>query len=69
MYGPYELKFIMTQVKQFLSNGWIERCGGPWGSIIVLAQKPHQEHIDNIDYFVLRMCVFYRKLNDVTKLF
>ena len=23
-------------------NVWIEKCGGPWGSIIVLYAKPHQ---------------------------
>ena len=44
-------------------------CEGPWGSSIVLAAKPHQEHIKNIDDFVWRMCVSYRKLNAVTKLF
>ena len=30
-YGPYESKIIMEQTAQLLENGWIERCGGPWG--------------------------------------
>ena len=33
---------------------------------IVLALKPHQETITNIDDFIWRMCVSYRKLNSVT---
>ena len=68
-HGPYKSKIILTQVAQLLSNKWIEPCGGPWGSIIILAQKPPQESITNIDDFVWRMCVSYRRLNAVTKLF
>ena len=37
--------------------------------MVVLAQKPHQEHITDINDFVWRMCVSYRKLNAVTKPF
>jgi len=59
----------MTQVEQMLSDGWIERCPGLWGLMIVLAQKSHQEHIDNIDDFMWCMCVSYRKLKGVTKSF
>ena len=68
-YGLFESKVIMEQVGQLKSNKWIRRCGGPWGSMIVLAQKPHQEHITAIKDFVWRMCVSYRKLNAVTKPF
>ena len=68
-YGPYESKVILTQVAQLLSNGWIEPCEGPWGSMVVLAQKPHQENVTKIEDFVWRMCVSYRKLNAVTKPF
>ena len=35
----------------------------------MLAAKPHQEHIKDIDNFVLRMCVSYRKLNAISKPF
>ena len=35
----------------------------------MLTVKPHQEHIENIDAFVWKMCVSYRKLNAVTKPF
>ena len=59
----------MKQIRAFLGNDWIELCFGPWGSSIVLAAKPHQEHIENIEDFIWRMCVSYRKLNSVTKPF
>jgi hypothetical protein len=56
----------MGHIQSLLRNDWIEECGGAWGSLIVLAPKPHQEHIDNISDFVWRMCASYRKLNSVT---
>ena len=57
----------MENIKTLLHNSWIEECGGPWGSMIVLAPKPHQEHVTDINDFVWRMCVSYRKLNAVTR--
>ena len=66
-YGYHESNIIMEQVTTLLKNLWIEECEGPWGSMIVLAPKPHQEHIKNIEDFIWRMCVSYRKLNAVTK--
>ena len=68
-YGPYESNIIMKQVKTLIGNNWIERCEGPWGSSIVLAAKPHQEHILNIDDFIWYICVSYRRLNSITKPF
>ena len=69
-YGHYESKIIMTQVEQLLDNDWITECKqGSWGSMIVLAPKPHQETVTDIQDFVWRMCVSYRKLNSVTKPF
>ena len=37
--------------------------------MIVLATKPHQEDINAIRKFVCRMCVPYRRLNTVKKLY
>ncbi|MGH7974284.1 MAG: reverse transcriptase family protein, partial [bacterium] len=68
-YGPHESKIIMTHIESLLHNGWIKECAGPWSSGIVLAAKPHQEHITDINQFIWRMCVSYRKLNSVTKPF
>ena len=65
-YGPHESKIIMTQIQVLLDNGWIRPCFGPWGSSIVLAAKPHQEQVTDINEFVWRMCVSYRRLNEVT---
>ena len=59
----------MSQISSLLDNDWIVECGGSWGSKIVLAAKPHQEHIDDINKFIWRMCVSYRGLNKVTKLY
>ena len=69
LYGLHEKLIIMEQINALLSNNWIEEYGGAWGSQIVLAVKPHQEHIDDIREFVWRMCVSYGGLNKVTKIF
>ena len=69
-YGPHESKIILKQVKVLLAEGMIERCAtGGWGSPIVLAPKPHQEHVDEVTELVWRMCVSYRGLNRVTNPF
>ena len=68
-YGFYESKIIMEQIMELLKNGWIRLCWGPWGSLIVLAAKPHQESCCDISEFIWRMCVSYRKLNAITKPF
>ena len=65
-YGPHESKIIMEQVEVLKANGWIRKCFGPWGSSIVLAAKPHQEHVLSISDFIWRLCVSYRRLNQVT---
>jgi hypothetical protein len=59
----------MKQVNALLDNDWIYECGGPYGSLIVLAPKPHQEHVNDINKFIWRMCVSYRQLNAITKPF
>ena len=59
----------MDQVKALPRNVWIEECGGPWGSSIVLDEKPRQEHIQNIDDSIWRMCVSCGKLNGISKPF
>ena len=59
----------MERVKTLLGNYWIERQEGSWESSIMLAAKPHQEHIKDIDNFVWIICVSDRKLNTITKPF
>ena len=60
----------MKQVKVLLANGLISKCTrGGWGSPVVLAPKPHQEHINEVEMLIWRMCVSYRGLNRVTNPF
>ena len=57
---------MQEQLDTLIHNNWIEPASGPWGSMIVLAPKPHQEQITNITDFVWRMCISYCKLNAIT---
>ena len=65
-YGIFERVIMQEQLDTLLHNEWIEPATGPWGSMIVLAPKPHQEEVTNIKDFVWRMCISYRKLNAIT---
>ena len=49
-------------------NGVVEENGGPWGSLVVLAAKPHQENVPWHKY-QWRLCVSYQKLNQLTRPF
>ena len=57
------------RLQDLLNNLWIEKYEGPWRSSNVLAVKPHQGHIQNIDDFIWRICISYRELNGITKTF
>ena len=60
----------MKQIAELLKNNWIHECGGSWGSMIVLAAKPHQEDInDTTEIRMENVCVSYPRLNKVTKLY
>jgi hypothetical protein len=65
-YSPHESKIILEQQKVRLTNGWIRKCYRPWGSLVVLAPKPHQEDVEHVSDFIWRMCVSYGRLNSVT---
>ena len=39
------------------------------GSQVVLAAKPHQEHVHDIKKFVWRKCISYHGLNKITKIY
>ena len=70
VYGPNETVVIMKHLRTLLHNKWAKEIqGSAWGFPIVLAPKPHQEHVFNIDDYIWRMCVSYRGLNRVTKIF
>ena len=42
-YGIHERKIMDKHIQVLEANDWICDCEGPWGSIVVLAPKPHQE--------------------------
>ena len=70
VYGPHESIVIMQHIRTLLHNRWAKEVqGSAWGFPIVLAPKPHQEEVINIDDYIWRMCVSYRGLNRVTKIF
>ena len=59
----------MDQIQALIGYVWIEKRWGPWGLIVFLADKPHQEHVQNIDDFIWRICVPNSILNIITKPF
>lgn len=67
-YGPHESRIILKLAEALELNGIIEDGAGPWGALVVLAAKPHQEHKHWSEY-VWRLCVSYRALNAVTRPF
>eukprot|EP00957_Ditylum_brightwellii_P202439 15330188-Ditylum_brightwellii.AAC.1 len=67
-YGPRESQVIRKLIGKLEDNGVIEDDDGPWGAQVVLAAKPHQEGVAWQD-LKWRLCVSYRKLNQVTRPF
>ena len=68
VFGPHEERVILELVEQLEKKGLIEDDEGPWGSPIVLASKPNQDHKHWSEY-VFRLCVSYRALNAITRPF
>ena len=67
LYGPFKSRIMDKHIQALLNKNWIQQWNrGAWGSMIVLASKPHQEKINDINSFVWRLCVSYRKLNSLT---
>ena len=56
-YGYYENQEILKQVKDMLNAGVIEVTSSPWNNPIVLVKRDNK----------YRLCLDFRKLNDVTK--
>ena len=67
-FGPRELPIIKKAIAKLLELGHIRQIfDGPWLSKPLLAPKPHQENVTEIQSFVWRFCVNYVALNSVTK--
>ena len=69
VYGIHERKIMNTYIQIMEENNWICDYDGPWGSLLVLATKPHQEGWTDINEFIWCLCVSYRPWNGVTKSF
>jgi hypothetical protein len=63
---PHESKIIIEHLEALKANGWTRKCFGAWGSSIIFAAKPHQQHVMSIEEFIWRSCVSCRRLNQVT---
>ena len=55
-------------VERLDKNGVVEEDDRPWGALLVLSEKPHQENVPWHEYR-WRLCVSYRKTNQVTRPF
>jgi len=67
-YGPFEASVILRLCQKLKDNNMVDTDTGPWGSLIVLAAKPGQEDIPWWE-FIWRLCVSYRKVNQLTRPF
>ena len=66
VYGFHESKIMNKLIDDLENSGIIWDCEGAWGSLILLAVKPHQESCDDINYFIWILFVSYRALNSIT---
>jgi hypothetical protein len=67
-YGHHEAEVLRKLCNKLKANDMVEHDDGPWGAMIVLAAKPGQDDVPWFD-FVWRLCVSYRKLNQITRPF
>ena len=44
--GIHEAKIMSRHTLE--NNNWIRDCAGPWGILLLLTAKPHQESCTNI---------------------
>ncbi len=68
MYGPKETPIMRKAIAALKKVGHIHQITeGRWLFKALLAPKPHQEHVQNIDDFVWHFCINYIPLNFVTR--
>ena len=68
-YGTHKTPIMRKRIAALAQVGQIIQVHtGHWLFKALLAAKPHQEHVSNIDDFVWRFCVNYILLNQVTRL-
>lgn len=68
-YGPRESVKMQPMIDKLEKIDQIYQIfDGEWLSPCLLAPKPHQENVFNIDNYVWRLCVNYIELNRLTKI-
>jgi hypothetical protein len=68
-FGPLETPLMEKAIAKLVELGHVGQIhDGEWLSKPLLAAKPHQENVTNIEDFVWRFCVNYIALNAVTKI-
>jgi hypothetical protein len=67
-YGPHESMIMKKLLGKLFNAEVIEIDEGPYGAMVVLAQKPNQEHKHHSEY-IFHLCVSYRLLNAITRPF
>ncbi len=69
LYGPKETPIMRKAIAALEKVGQIHQITeGCWLFKALLAPKPHQEHVRNIDNFVCRFCINYIPLNSITQI-
>jgi hypothetical protein len=69
LYGPKETPIMQKAIATLKKVGQIHQItDGRWLFKAMLAPKPHQEHVRNIDNFVWRFCINYIPLNSVIQI-
>jgi hypothetical protein len=69
LYGPKEIPIMWNAIAALEKVGNIQQIyDGPWLFKVLLAPKPQQEHVRDIDNFVWRFCINCILLNSVTKI-
>ena len=68
-YGPHETPIVEKAIHKLLPLKQIRQVfNGEWLSKGLLAPKPHQEGISDIENFIWRFCVNYIPLNSVIRI-
>ena len=50
---------MKKHIKTLEESGLITDCTEPWGFLLLLDAKPHQEDCTDIDNFIWRVCASY----------
>jgi hypothetical protein len=67
-YGHHKSEVLRKLCNKLKANDMVKNDDGPWGAMIVLAAKPGQDDVPWFN-FVWRLCISYRKLNQITRPF